>query len=143
MSWTSDVARHLEALDASPPRLRSFGLTVGGVLVALALWFLFRGKHPGFRWGAGGAGLLLVAAGLLAPGALRPLRRAWMALAFAMGWLVSRVLLTVIFYAVVTPLALAARLAGKRFLDLGFDRAATTYWVRREPGTVADLEKMS
>jgi hypothetical protein len=137
------VAHHLAELDASPRRLRSFGLTVGGVLVALALWFLFRGRYPAFRAGAGGAGLLLVLAGLAAPGALRPVHRAWMAAAFALGWVTSRVLLTAIFLGVVTPLALLARLVGKRFLDLGFDRGATTYWVRREPGTVADLEKMS
>jgi hypothetical protein len=57
--------------------------------------------------------------------------RGWMALARAMGWVVSRVVVTIVFALVVTPIGLVARLLGKRLLDLRPDPSATTYWVPR------------
>ncbi len=72
---------------------------------------------------------------------IRPLRRIWMALAFAMGWVMSRVVLAVLFYVVVTPLALVARVAGHRFLALD-RKPAGSYWISRDPSAASDYEKM-
>lgn len=142
MSWTDDVRASLRELDASPRRLRSFAFTVGAVILALALWLAFRGRAPGFRWVAGAAGAALVLAGLVAPSRLAPIHRAWMALAFSLGWFVSRLVLTAIFLLVVTPIALVARLAGKRFLETRPDPGATSYWSRRDSGRRDDHRKM-
>jgi hypothetical protein len=142
MSWTSDVAASIRGLDTSPRRLRSFALTVGGVLLSLSLWMLFRHRAPGFRWVAGVAGLLLLAAGAAAPSRLGPLYRGWMAVAFAMGWFMSRLLLVAIFVLVVTPIAWVGRLAGQRFLEVRPDSRATSYWVRRDPDRRDDYRKM-
>jgi len=142
MGWTSDVATSLRELDASPRRLRSFGFTVGAVLLAIASWSAWRHGAPAVRWGAGAAGLALLAAGALAPASLVSLHRAWMALAFTLGWFVSRLLLTTIFALLVTPIAWVARLSGKRFLDVRPDPGATTYWVRRDPDRRDDYRKM-
>jgi hypothetical protein len=37
------------------------------------------------------------------------------------------------FFLVITPIGLVMRLTGKDFLARRFDRAATSYWVRRDP----------
>jgi hypothetical protein len=142
MSWTDDVRASLRELDASPRRLRSFAFTVGTVLLALALWLAFRGSVPGFRWAAGAAGAALVLGGLVAPSRLAPIHRAWMSLAFSLGWFVSRLVLTAIFLLVVTPIALVGRLVGKRFLETRPDPGATSYWIRRDAGRRDDHRKM-
>jgi len=44
----------------------------------------------------------------------------------------SRVILTLLFYIVLTPVALIAKLVGKKFMPIGFDKSAETYWEKRE-----------
>ncbi len=142
MSWTEDVREGLRRLDTSPGALRRAALGVGGVLLAVAAWLVFRHRAPWLPSAFGAAGGLLVLAGALFPARLRAGYLGWMAVALAVGWVMSRVVLTVVFAAVLTPLALLARLTGKRFLALERDRAATTYWVRRPPGAGGRYDRM-
>ena len=111
--------------------LRNFGLTVGiafGVLAALLFW---RGRsHYVYLAWLSGAFILL---GLLVPGVLRPVRKVWMTVAAGMGWVMTRVILAVMFFAVFTPIRFFAGLAGKRFLHLGFKESTASYWVHRDP----------
>ena len=72
-----------------------------------------------------------MALAILAPQLLRPVERVWMSIAGAMGWVMTRVVLTLLFYIAITPIGLLTRLAGKRFLDLGMDGEAESYWIRR------------
>ena len=142
MSWTEDVRTGLGRLDTSPRALRRAAFAVGGVLLSFAAWLLFRHRAPQIRVGLAGAGALLVLAGALVPARLRAAYLGWMALALALGWVMSRVVLTLIFAVVLTPLALLARLTGKRFLALEPDPAAPSYWVRRESGRRRRYDRM-
>jgi Saxitoxin biosynthesis operon protein SxtJ len=142
MRWIEDVRASLARLDGSPRALRRFGLTVGGVLAAFAAWLAFRERAPLARDVLAGAATLLLVAGVALPGLLRTPYRVWMALAFTLGWVMSRVALTVLFALVVTPLAVVARLSGKRFLGPGADPAAASAWARREPRRASRYDKM-
>ena len=142
MSWISDVADSVRALDLSTPRLRRFAFMIGGVGAALGLWMLWRGRHPTAGIVALAASLTLIGAGAVRPAALAGLYRLWMGLALALGWLVARVVLVALFSLVLTPIALVARLSGKRFLDLRPDPSASSYWVRRAPRRTPHYEKM-
>lgn len=55
--------------------------------------------------------------GFLLPVALKPIQKLWMSFAIIVGWFMSRVLLTILFYLVVTPIGLVSRLFGKDFLN--------------------------
>jgi hypothetical protein len=66
--------------------------------------------------------------GLALPAAVRPIYVAWMVLAFPIGWVVSRVILAVMFYGIFTPFALVFRLAGRDALGLARRAAVDTYW---------------
>ena len=121
--------------------LRNFGLTLGvafGVLGALLLW-RGRGYYIVFLIVAAG----FLASGALMPKALGPVRRVWMAAAEAMGWLMTRVILTILFFVAITPIGVLGRLFGQRFLDRASDDSASTFWVdRTSPGRPAeDYEK--
>ena len=122
-------------------KLRNFGLTVGiafGVLAALLFW---REKAHYVYFAVISAVFLVF--GLLVPVALKPVEKVWMTAANAMGWVMTRVILTVLFFAVFTPIGFLGRLFGKDFLNLKMDPAATTYWIYREPRdlTKEDYEK--
>lgn len=129
------ILTDLRALDTGRKALRSFGLVVGAVLLALALLVTWRqGWAPGTAaYTLAGIGAALVLLGLVAPPVLRPLYRVWMALAFVLGFVMTRVLLTTVFALVVIPTGLLLRLAGRDPLQRKRDPNARTYWIRKEP----------
>jgi len=79
--------------------------------------------------------LALVFLGLaaFAPHSLKPLNRLWLWFGLALHRIVSPVVLAALFFVVITPVGVVARLAGKDFLRLSFDRGATSYWIDRRP----------
>lgn len=108
---------------------RKFGITLGIALGALGGLFLWRDKAV-YRYFFGVSGLLIVLA-LASPRSLIPFQRGWTRLGEGLGWVMTRVILITLFYALVTPLALVARLLGKDFLDMRFDRRADSYWIAK------------
>jgi hypothetical protein len=125
------IRNELQLLKTDTRTLRRFGLVVGAVLVALGVagW---RRHHLLFPY-ALGIGAALVVAGAVVPGRLRLVYRAWMALGLLVGMIMSSVLLTALFYLVVTPLGWIARLGGKDFLQQRRPPAADSYWQMRDP----------
>ena len=106
-------------------RERSFGLTVGAIcciLWAIALW---RGRgHPVWLIAVGS---LLVLFGWIAPAALRLPSALWWKLSEVLGWINSRVILTVIFLVIFFPVGLIMRILGRDPLRLR-RTAKTTCW---------------
>ena len=76
--------------------------------------------------------------GLARPQAIRAVFKGALLVATPIGWMVSRVVLMVIFYGLFTPVALALRVFGRDPLRRRRDDRAETYWtVKPEP---SDLE---
>jgi hypothetical protein len=110
--------------------LRDFGLTVGIAFAVLAALLYWREKAHYVYFIPAGAVLILL--GLVVPIALRPIRKGWMTLAAGMGWVMTRVILTILFFGVLTPIGVIGRLVGKDFLHVDIDESAQSYWVRKE-----------
>jgi hypothetical protein len=91
---------------------RSFGVSVGGVLCAIAALLVWRGR-VGRAEVVGAVGALLLACGLLYPPLLRYPSAAWWRLSRTLGYVNARVLLTVLFGTVLVPISLVWRLTGK------------------------------
>ena len=66
--------------------------------------------------------------GLVWPRIIRPVFVGWMALAYPIGWVVSRMVLGTIFFGIFTPVAWVFRLTGRDVLGLKAHRSAQTYW---------------
>ena len=78
---------------------------------------------------------------LLAPQWLRPFNRAWFLLGELLGKIVSPIVLGVIFFLLITPVALVGRLLGRDELRLK-RKPVNSYWVdRTPPGPEADSFK--
>ena len=91
---------------------RSFGISVGAVLCAIAVVLAWRGRVTRAEW-IGGIGAVLLVLGLVRPALLKWPSAAWWRFAKALGYVNARVLLTVLFAIVLTPLGLIWRLTGK------------------------------
>lgn len=118
--------------------LRKFGLTVGIVLLLVGIVLYLTGKSSSVVFG--GAGVLLVLFGLILPNILKPLNKIWMILALIMGWFMSRVILTILFYLVLTPIGITAKIFGKKFLNLKIDKEAKSYWEKREKSVTKKID---
>ena len=91
---------------------REFGLIVGGVLVLLGAWWLYRGKFHSIRPIILPLGGVLILLGLVLPRALVWPNKAWMALAEALSFVTTRIVLGFVFFAVITPIGFVKRLFG-------------------------------
>jgi len=109
--------------------LRKFGLTVGGVLVIIAVFLFYFEKPAAIYFAIIGA--ILILTGLIYPTILKPLNKVWMGLAIVLGFIMSRVILTIFFYIILTPISLLAKLFRKKFMVLKYDKSAKTYWEKR------------
>ena len=117
---------------------RKTALVVGSFLTALSALSLWRGHvlRAEIFMGAGAA-LLLV--GLLAPGWAGLFHLAWMKLAGWLGYVNSRLLLSVMYYGVLTPAGFMMRLAGRDPLRRR-GKSTASYWIPR-PRTRQDREQ--
>jgi hypothetical protein len=114
---------------AEDARARKTTLIVGSVLLVIAAWNLYRWRLTVVSV-AGGLGLGLWITGLLLPRAARAFHDLWSRVAAVLGYLNSRILLSLIFYGVLTPYALVSRLVGRNPLRRrGGSRES--YWVSR------------
>ncbi len=118
---------------------RAFGLIVGGVGVLLGLKPLLRPEARPHLWLLG-AGALLVLLGVLVPQSLRPAYRGWMVLGAILGWINTRIILSVIFYGVFTPIGLCMRLRQRDPMQRVLQPEATTY---RTPRQGRDADHMT
>ncbi len=114
---------------------RSFGIVftvVFAIVGALPLW----SGGPVRFWALAVAALFLIAA-FAAPRLLRPLNLLWFRFGLMLHAVVNPLVMGLLFFLTVTPIALIMRLMGKDPLHLGFNADAQSYWVERDPDEMA------
>jgi hypothetical protein len=110
---------------------RVFGLVFAAFFAIVALLPWLSGRTPRF-WSLGVSGVFAITA-LAVPTVLAPLNRLWMRFGLLLHGIVSPIVLGIMFFVVITPMAVLIRILGKDPLRLRFDREASTYWIRRDP----------
>lgn len=118
----------MENLKSGREELKKFGITMAAV-------FLIAGAMLFFRHKQGALPALIIssiffAAGFIFPNFLRPVYIIWMRLAFILGWLNTRIILTILFYLVFTPIGAAMRLFGVDLLERNKNK--NSYWENKE-----------
>ena len=110
---------------------RVFGSVFAAVFALIGLWPLL--SAGGVRPWALIVAALFIAAAHFAPRALKPLNRLWFLFGMLLHKIVNPLVMALLFFVTVTPIAILMRLAGKDPLRLKFDRAAKSYWIERTP----------
>jgi hypothetical protein len=101
-------------------------------MIGLLCW---RAGWPGAAYGIWVSGLSLGLIGFVFPPVIRPVYRVLMLVTFPIGWVMSQVILAVVYFGVMTPIGLLMRLLGRDPMQRQIDRSATTYWTPRQPMT--------
>ena len=111
--------------------LISFTRVMGGFFLLLCGFFFYRND---FSWTSavkilGGISGLWFIWGAIHPTSTKPLYHGWMWLAFVLNFIMTRVILGILFFLVALPTALGLRIAGKDLLSIHVKKES--YWKRR------------
>jgi hypothetical protein len=105
---------------------RTFAITLAGGFLVFGLLALWR-QRPQATVISFGLSIAFLFAGLLVPGQLGPLRRAWMKIGQGLSFVTTPVLMAALYYLVFTPPAMLRRLGRRR------PPKKASGWHQREP----------
>ena len=121
--------------------LRSFGLTTGTavvVLFGLAIPWIFGLSFPRWPWILFG---VLAACALVAPQILRPVYRGWMRFGLFMSRITTPLILGIVFFGVLLPMALVMKVINRDPMARKLDADQDTYRVESTKAPRENLEK--
>jgi preprotein translocase subunit SecY len=124
----------------SPKELRKFGLVTGGMLI------LFFDLLIPWIWGFSMPLWPLIVAGVLAsmalafPASLGPVYKVWMRFAEALGWVNTRIILSVIFFVIFFPFGLIMRMFNDP-MRRKLDASADSYRLPSNPTKPDNMER--
>lgn len=125
------IKEEFKQIKSTPEVLRKFGLTIGGLLTVVGIiLIILNAKH---KLIFSGFGFLFMFLGLTLPKSLKWIYKLWMGLSVVLGFFSTRVILSLLFYFVLTPINFLHKFTGKKFLDLKIEKSAASYWQKRSP----------
>ncbi|MBI3591344.1 MAG: hypothetical protein HY094_08230 [Candidatus Melainabacteria bacterium] len=135
------IINEIKNIKSSKKELREFEFTLSLAFAVLAGLLFWRGKSCYYYFFV--LSILLLSSGLLFPVLLKPIQKIWMTIALILGFVMTRVILFILFYLILSPVALISRLLGKQFLDSKVDKNRNSYWNYRSlsPFVKEDYEK--
>lgn len=123
------------------PSNRNFGFLFAGTFASLAAYASYQGAHKPMVYAWLIAGVVMGFIAIVAPRMLTPLNKAWMKLGDLMSKFFSPLVLGVIFFVLITPIALITRLIGRDELRLKKVNASSYWNDRLPPGPASDSFK--
>ncbi len=134
------ILEEIKNIKSDKKELKKFGITIGAVLLIISTLLFFYDK-PSAIYFISGCFLVTLLAQIF-PKLLFPLQKVWMALAVVLGFIMTRVILSILFYLVITPINITSRLFGKDFLNLKIEKEKKSYWnLRAEEYDKSSTEK--
>ena len=107
---------------------RSFGIVFFLVFLLIALYPLIFGGE--IRIWSISISLIFLILGLLNSNVLTPLNKIWFKFGIALGKMISPIVMGIIFFLVVTPIAITMRLLRKDVLNLKYNKEKS-YWIEK------------
>lgn len=126
------IIEEIKNIKSEKNDLKSFGRIMGIALAIIGGVFLWQGKKGYFSLFV--ISHFFIVSSVFIPVILKPVHKAWMSMAVVLGWLMTRIILTGLFYAVITPIGIITRLCGKDFLSLKNKNDTMSYWIKRQTG---------
>jgi len=111
------------------PSNRKFGFFFTFIFAVLAAYF-YHSANVSWVYVFVATALLFLLITLIKSDALLPLNKLWMRFGILLGMIVSPIVLGIIFFGILTPIAMLMRLSGRDELRLKYTQKAS-YWISR------------
>ena len=126
----SDIMNDIRGVEVSSKKLRDFGITFFVVFALIGGLLLHKGRGVGYL--CIGLGFVFLLGGIFARSSLKVPYRLWMGFGAVLGFFMSRVILGILFYLVITPIGVGLRLLGKDLLNERWNPETGSYWIKKE-----------
>ncbi len=123
------MIEEIKNIPKSNKDIKSFGITIGIILLILSGLLMFYEKE--FYQAIAILSSAFIGLGLILPILLKPIYFVWMVFAAILGWIMTRVILSLVFYLIITPIGLITRIIGEDFLALK-KKNLDSYWNHRD-----------
>ena len=123
------MIEEIKNIKSTKKDLKSFGITIGSIFLVISGLLFFREKDLYIHFFS--IGLAFIASGIGSSFILKPFFKIWMIFAVIIGWIMTRLILSILFFFIITTIAILARLFGKDFLDLKPDNR-DSFWNTRD-----------
>lgn len=125
-----EIVSQIKKINTDRNTLRKFCLISGVILFVIGSISLARtasNNYPIFFIG----GLLFITTGIILPSSIKCFYVFWMAVSFVLGWVISRVILALLFFFLITPFGFFLRVVLKKdLLDEKIDLQKNSYWIK-------------
>lgn len=120
------LLEEIQSIKDSEKDIRKFSLGAGIAFLILGLLFILFGKiHLSLLVPIG---LFFLVVRKWMPKLLKPVYKVWMSVAITISYLLSRLILGISFYLLLTPIGILSKLFGKDFLHLISNGSVLSYW---------------
>jgi hypothetical protein len=128
-----EIKKDIKKIKYSNRLLRQFGILIG-ICFLIVSYFIF------FKYGLSYFiciffVLVIFTFSIFKPAIFNFAYKIWMIIAIILSWIISRIILILFFYMIMTPIGLILRIFKKDILDLRFSNSKTGYWVTKEYST--------
>ena len=123
------MIEEIRNIKSGKKELRNFGFTIGLILCFIAgiLFYKNNNLFISFAYIAG----VFIVLGFLFPQLLKPIYFIWMIFAVVIGWIMTRLILSILFFVIISIIRLIAGIFGKSFLELNISKDSKSYWNHR------------
>ena len=107
---------------------KSFGIVFFTVFLIIAIWPLLNGYE--IRYWSLIISIVFLFLGILNSKILTPLNKTWFKIGILLGNIISPIIMSIIFFLVVTPTGIIMRLLGKDLLRQKINKSKKSYWIK-------------
>ena len=110
--------------------VKSFGILFFIVFLLIGLWPKISGEE--LRLWSVITSFIFLILGLINSKILIPLNKYWIKLGELLGKIIAPIVMMIIYFAIVTPIALLLKIFKKDILKLKLDKKVDSYWIQKE-----------
>lgn len=123
------LLEEFKKLETSHKKIREFGLVVGGIFLGLSGLLFWKSKETYVFFL--GLGMFLFLGAFFYIRILRPVYKTWMGIALVIGFFMSKIILGTLYFLIMTPISIFAKVTKTKFLKNTASASAETYWIKR------------
>lgn len=143
MNWIEDLKHDIGSIKSTENELKKFGILIGSIFLLVALFSFWNNWfEENIVVGFSIIGTIFIISGYFIPKRLKKIYLVWMSIAILIGSIISRLILFILFFIVLTPISLIARIFGKTFFVKHKDQELKSYWLQRDGNKKINYERM-
>ncbi len=117
---------------------RAFGILFFIIFLGLGLWPITKNINPNIYLII--ISIIFLLLGILNSKFLTPLNKIWIKLGEVLGRIIAPIILSIIYFLILTPISLILRILGKDLLNLKYLNNKSSYWLERKK-KVGNMDK--